>query len=205
MGGMAAQIPIKDDEKANNDALYKVYLDKRREVVNGHDGTWVAHPALISIAKDVFDTFMPRKNQVDKKRTEWQITEQDLLSFPSGVVTEKGVRLNIEVSLRYIKAWLNGQGAVPIHHLMEDAATAEISRTQLWHWLHRSHVTLEDGQELTSSLMKQWIAEEVEKIHQTLSATDSTQFIHQTHELLNKLVFDDTFYEFLTVQGYEYL
>lgn len=146
MGGMAAQIPVKNDEAANIAAFDKVRTDKLREAKLGHDGTWVAHPDLVAVAMDVFDAEMPSKHQIHKKRQTPRITDEDLLSPHSGTVTEAGVRTNIEVGIRYIAAWLCGRGAVPIHNLMEDAATAEISRSQIWQWLaHGASVQMEGG------------------------------------------------------------
>ena len=146
MGGMAAQIPVKNDEAANKAAFDKVRNDKLREAKLGHDGTWVAHPGLVAVAMDVFDAEMPSKHQIHKKRQTPRITDEDLLSPHSGTVTEAGVRTNIEVGIRYIAAWLCGSGAVPIHNLMEDAATAEISRSQIWQWLaHGASVQMEGG------------------------------------------------------------
>ncbi|HEX7829350.1 MAG TPA: malate synthase A [Thermoanaerobaculia bacterium] len=136
MGGMAAQIPIKDDAEANDAATKKVEADKLREVRAGHDGTWVAHPGLVNVAKNIFDAHMSGPNQIDKKREDVSITRDDLLRLPEGDVTEKGIRHNINVGILYVEAWLGGSGAVPLYNLMEDAATAEISRTQLWQWLH---------------------------------------------------------------------
>ncbi len=136
MGGMAAQIPIKDDPEANDAATKKVEADKLREVRAGHDGTWVAHPGLVRVAKDVFDEHMPGPNQLDRSRDEVKVTRDDLLRLPEGDVTEKGIRQNVNVGILYLEAWLGGSGAVPLYNLMEDAATAEISRTQLWQWLH---------------------------------------------------------------------
>jgi malate synthase len=136
MGGMAAQIPINNDPAANEAAMEKVRADKLREVTAGHDGTWVAHPALVAVARDVFDEHMPQPNQVEKQRND-VVANRDMLIAPSkGTITRAGFEGNIEVCLRYLAAWLDGLGCVPIHHLMEDAATAEISRTQLWQWLH---------------------------------------------------------------------
>ncbi|HET8797266.1 MAG TPA: malate synthase A, partial [Thermoanaerobaculia bacterium] len=136
MGGMAAFIPIKDDREANDAAMAKVEADKRREVRAGHDGTWVAHPGLVATAKKVFDEQMPAANQIERKREDVTITGDDLLRIPEGEVTELGIRHNVNVGILYLEAWLGGSGAVPLYNLMEDAATAEISRTQLWQWLH---------------------------------------------------------------------
>ena len=162
MGGMAAQIPISNDAEANETAIEKVRKDKLREVQNGHDGTWVAHPALVPVAKEIFDEYMPGKNQLDKQ-LQLSISQQDLLEIPQGTITENGVRKNINVGILYIESWLQGVGAAAIYHLMEDAATAEISRTQLWQWLHKN-AQLDDGQLFTKELYAQWKTEELEKI-----------------------------------------
>src|SRR5258706_12696070 len=143
MGGMAAQIPIKDDSAANEAALEKVRADKLREVKAGHDGTWVAHPGLVPIAKEIFDAHMPGHNQLDVKREDVTVTRDDLLSIPEGARTDSGLRHNIRVGIQYIEAWLRGNGCVPLYNLMEDAATAEISRAQVWQWLH--HKAAVDG------------------------------------------------------------
>ncbi|MDQ6663277.1 MAG: malate synthase A, partial [Acidobacteriota bacterium] len=144
MGGMAAQIPIKNDPEANQKALEKVRQDKLREVKAGHDGTWVAHPALVAVAKEVFDAGMPGPNQLSVKREDVRVTAKDLLQAPEGEITEQGLRLNVDVGIQYLEAWLRGSGAVPIYNLMEDAATAEISRAQVWQW-GRHGAKLQDG------------------------------------------------------------
>ena len=154
MGGMAAQIPVKNDEKANELAFAKVKADKEREVKNGHDGTWVAHPALVKVAKDIFDEHMHSVNQINKQITDVEITESALLEVPKGTITEIGVRKNINVGILYIESWLMGVGAAAIYHLMEDAATAEISRTQVWQWL-KNRASLEDGRILTIELINE--------------------------------------------------
>jgi len=141
MGGMAAQIPIKDDSAANEAAFAKVEADKLREVRAGHDGTWVAHPGLVPVAKRVFDQYMPQANQIENKRDDVVITRDELLAIPLGEVTEKGIRQNVSVGIQYLAGWLGGSGAVPLYNLMEDAATAEISRTQLWQWVHHGVVS----------------------------------------------------------------
>ena len=158
MGGMAAQIPIKNNPEANEKALEKVRLDKLREVKAGHDGTWVAHPALVPIAKQVFDEYMPEPNQIDKPRPEVKITAEDLLAVPEGTITEDGLRLNIDVGIQYLDAWLKGSGAVPIYNLMEDAATAEISRAQIWQWA-KNGAKLSDGRPVTSDMVQLLIKE----------------------------------------------
>ena len=137
MGGMAAQIPVKGDPKANEAAFAKVRADKEREATNGHDGTWVAHPDLVPVAKEVFDRLMPGPNQLKVKRDDVHVTQRDLLEVHKGTRTEAGLRENLRVGVQYIEAWLRGRGAVPIYNLMEDAATAEISRAQVWQWLHQ--------------------------------------------------------------------
>ena len=167
MGGMAAQIPVKNDEEANKTAFDKVRKDKEREAKLGHDGTWVAHPDLVPVAMDVFDMEMPAKHQIHKKRQFPRITDEAMLSPHSGCVTEAGVRTNIEVGIRYIAAWLCGRGAVPIHNLMEDAATAEISRSQIWQWLaHGANVKMEGGfkETLSRRLYERIFNEEIAKL-----------------------------------------
>ncbi len=155
MGGMAAQIPIRSDAEANAVALAKVRADKEREAGDGHDGTWVAHPGLVPVAKEVFDRLMPAPNQLHKQRADVHTTAADLLRFePQGPITEAGVRINIEVALCYLGAWLAGTGCVPIHHLMEDAATAEISRSQVWQWVHSPRGVLDDGRKVTLDLVR---------------------------------------------------
>ncbi len=158
MGGMAAQIPIKNDPEANQRALEKVRLDKLREVKAGHDGTWVAHPALVPVAKAVFDEYMPEPNQIAKPRPEVKVTAEDLLAVPTGTITEEGLRLNIDVGIQYLDAWLKGSGAVPIYNLMEDAATAEISRAQIWQWA-KNGAKLSDGRPVTADMVQLLIKE----------------------------------------------
>ncbi|HEY0977917.1 MAG TPA: malate synthase A [Flavobacteriales bacterium] len=158
MGGMSAFIPIKDDPAANDAAMQKVRTDKEREARNGHDGTWVAHPGLVPIALDVFDRLMPGPNQLHMKRQDDAITERDLLQPFHGAITEAGVRKNIDVAIRYVESWLRGFGAVAIHDLMEDAATAEIGRTQLWQWVYHGS-KLDDGRTISADLVQTWITE----------------------------------------------
>lgn len=158
MGGMAAQIPINDDEAANEQALARVRADKLREVTAGHDGTWVAHPALIPVAKAVFDEHMPTPNQLDKLRNDVHVTAAQLIAPSTGTITRAGFEGNVEVCVRYLSAWLDGNGCVPIHHLMEDAATAEISRAQIWQWLHVGGQQLDDGTAIDLSLLQSALA-----------------------------------------------
>ena len=203
MGGMAAQIPIKNDEKANEEALKKVKEDKEREAGDGHDGTWVAHPGLIKIAKDIFDQLMPEKNQISKKREDVFIDADDLLSVPEGTITENGLRQNINVSIQYLEAWLNGNGCVPIYNLMEDAATAEISRAQIWQWIHHERGLLNDGRKVTEDLYNELVIEELDKIKKLVGAENFTKgkYVLAT-ELFNKLSTDKNFSEFLTLTAY---
>ena len=170
MGGMAAQIPVKNDEAANAEAFAKVKADKEREATQGHDGTWVAHPGLVPVAKEAFDRLMPTPNQIaTKKRDDVHVTAADLLQFePEAPITEKGLRLNINVAIQYVGAWLVGQGAVPIYNLMEDAATAEISRSQVWQWIRSTKGRLDDGRKVTKEMVAAMIPEEVAKIRDLL-------------------------------------
>jgi malate synthase len=163
MGGMAAQIPVKNNEEENEIAYAKVRADKEREVKNGHDGTWVAHPGLVPVAKAIFDEYMPTPNQIDKKYEDYHISEADLLEVPKGEITEKGVRKNINVGILYIESWLMGTGAAALYNLMEDAATAEISRTQVWQWL-KNKAKLDDERTLTPNMIMIWEEDELEKI-----------------------------------------
>jgi malate synthase len=204
IGGMAAQIPVKDDEEANNKAFEKVRNDKEREVKNGHDGTWVAHPALVAVAKEVFDQYMPSKNQIDKK-FEYHITESDLLEIPKGDITEKGVRKNINVGILYLESWLMGTGAAAIYNLMEDAATAEISRTQIWQWL-KNEAVLSDDRTLTRNMILQWEKEEMDNIETYVGeARFNNGKFNLAKELFNELIFSANFEEFLTLKAYPFI
>ena len=203
MGGMAAQIPIKGDETANNAALGKVRDDKLREATDGHDGTWVAHPGLVGIAKDVFDAAMPKANQVDNARDDVEISAADLLAVPEGVITEAGLRQNINVGILYTEAWLRGIGCVPLYNLMEDAATAEISRTQVWQWVHHG-AKLDDGRPIDTAMFKSVIDEEMAKIKATVGDErfDGGQFATAA-QLFDDLITADALEDFLTVPAYE--
>jgi malate synthase len=206
MGGMAAQIPIKNDEAANELAFAKVRADKVREVRDGHDGTWVAHPGLVGVAKEIFDTYMPQANQIaEKPREDVQVTAADLIRVPSGAITENGVRQNLKVGIQYLEAWLDGNGCVPLYNLMEDAATAEISRTQLWQWLKHG-VHLEDGRESTPALYRQFLEEELQAIRSEIGDDrfEGGRFELAT-KLFNDMITSDDFMEFLTLPAYEYL
>jgi malate synthase len=197
MGGMAAQIPIKDDPAANDAATKKVEADKLREVRAGHDGTWVAHPGLVATAKKVFDEHMPGPNQLDRKREEVKITRDDLLRLPEGVVTEKGVRQNINVGILYVAAWLGGSGAVPLYNLMEDAATAEISRTQLWQWVHHG-AKLDDGRTIDAELYRRLRDEEV-------ASMEANDRVARAARIFDELILANELADFLTLPAYEQL
>jgi len=160
MGGMAAQIPVKNDPAANEEAFAKVRADKEREARDGHDGTWVAHPGMVQLAMDAFNAVMPQPNQIDRKREDVQVSARDLLDFgPSEPITEKGLRTNVSVGVQYLEAWLRGHGAVPIFNLMEDAATAEISRAQVWQWIRNERGSLTDGTKVTKELFRNVLSE----------------------------------------------
>jgi len=198
MGGMAAQIPIKNDPKANDAALEKVRQDKLREVTDGCDGTWVAHPALVPIAKEVFDKHMPQPNQYGKQLPEVQVTAKELLDFqPSKPITEAGLRNNISVGIQYLGAWLAGNGCVPVYNLMEDAATAEISRSQIWQWIRSPKGVLEDGRKVTLELFRALLTEELGKVKATLSAGK-----YDEGALLFDLIIAGDYVEFLTLPAY---
>lgn len=203
IGGMAAFIPVKNDEAANANAFAKVRQDKEREARNGHDGTWVAHPGLVPVALEIFNQFMPEANQKNKKLDEVTITQADLLKLPEGQITEEGLRVNIDVSIQYLEAWLRGNGCVPLYNLMEDAATAEISRAQVWQWL-RHGATLADGRKLTRQLYNQLLTEQIEKLKTELGTDkfEKGQF-KKAIELFDTLVTSDQFSEFLTLGAYE--
>lgn len=204
MGGMAAQIPVKNNEEENEKAFAKVSADKEREVRNGHDGTWVAHPALVKVAKDIFDELMSTPNQINKQFN-YQITEEQLLEIPKGTITENGVRKNINVGILYIESWLMGVGAAAIYNLMEDAATAEISRTQIWQWL-KNKAIIDNGKTLTKDLVLEFQEEELEKIREYVGEKryNSGKFELAT-QLFDELVFDDNFEEFLTLKAYPFI
>ncbi|WP_035186584.1 malate synthase A [Alteribacter aurantiacus] len=206
IGGMAAQIPIKNDEEANLVALEKVRADKEREVLDGHDGTWVAHPALVPVAQKVFDEHMPQANQRSKQREDVNVTADDLLAVPRGDITEEGLRSNISVGLQYIEAWLRGFGAVPIHNLMEDVATAEISRAQVWQWIHHPEGKLSDGTKITQEMVTQFVDEELEKIRITQGdQIFSDSRFPLARNIFEQLVTQKNFTEFLTLMAYPYL
>ena len=204
MGGMAAQIPIKNDPAANSAALEKVRQDKLREVTDGCDGTWVAHPGLVPIARQVFDQHMPQANQYERQRPDVHVTAKDLLNFqPEHPITEAGLRNNISVGIQYLGAWLAGNGCVPVFNLMEDAATAEISRSQIWQWIRSPKGVLDDGRKVTAELFKQLLAEELPKVRDYLGdAAYNAGKYEQGAKLFERITTDDKYVEFLTLPAY---
>ncbi len=205
MGGMAAQIPNRRDPEANAIALEKVKADKEREANDGHDGTWVAHPDLIPVAKEVFDRVMPQPNQLDVTRDDVNVTAEDLLAVPTGNITEAGLRQNINVGILYTEAWLRGRGAVPLYNLMEDAATAEISRTQVWQWLHHG-ASFTEGGKITPEVFGSIFAEEVANLKEQVGPDAYSKGRYQeAADLFHKLIVADQCGDFLTLPAYEIL
>ncbi len=201
MGGMAAQIPIKSDPAANEVALGKVRADKEREARDGHDGTWVAHPGLVSLAAGVFDAQMTGANQIQRKREDVRVTAEDLLAVPTGTRTLEGLRKNLRVGVQYLAAWLGGQGCVPLYHLMEDAATAEISRAQIWQQV-RHGAALDSGEVVTKDLVSTLLAEELTLLDKELTAESA---LSQAADLFLDLSTSEALTDFLTVPAYELL
>ena len=206
IGGMAQQIPMPDDPEWNEQAFQAVREDKEREANDGHDGSWVAHPGTIEVAKEVFDEIMPQPNQIDKQRPDVNPTAVELLEHPKGNITEEGFRSNISVGIQYLASWLAGRGAVPVFKLMEDTATAEISRSQVWQWIHHPRGAFDDGTEITKELFRETLAEELDKIKDLVGEEryESEEF-GKAAELFERISTDDNFVEFLTYPGYEYL
>ena len=203
MGGMAAFIPIKDDAAANAAVTEKVRADKEREARDGHDGTWVAHPGLVAVARDVFDAHMPGKNQLGRKREDVHVDEAALLELPGGTRTEAGLRQNIRVGIQYLAAWLSGLGCVPLYNLMEDAATAEISRAQVWQWLHHG-ATLDDGEVLTLERFRRTLSEEMAGLTQEAPRVGAAK-LEEACALFERLSTAPAFADFLTLPAYEAL
>jgi malate synthase len=200
MGGMAAQIPIKNDPAANEAALEKVRQDKLREVNDGCDGTWVAHPGLVPVAKEVFDQHMPGPNQYERQRPDVRVTAKDLLAFqPEKPITEAGLRNNISVGIQYLGAWLAGNGCVPVFNLMEDAATAEISRSQIWQWIRSPKGVLDDGRKVSVELFRTLLADELAKV----KASFAEGKYDAAARLFEKITADDQYVEFLTLPAYQ--
>jgi len=204
MGGMAAQIPIKNDADANRAAIEKVRADKLREATDGCDGTWVAHPGLVEVAKAVFDEHMPGPNQVHRQRDDVHVEARDLLDFqPEKPITEAGLRNNISVGIQYIGAWLAGNGCVPVYHLMEDAATAEISRSQIWQWIRSPKGVLDDGRKVTQDLFRELLPEELSKVRTLVGEAGwRAGEYEEAARLFERITTDDDYVEFLTLPGY---
>jgi malate synthase len=203
MGGMAAQIPIKNDIEANDMAFAKVRADKEREARDGHDGTWVAHPGLVPVAKEIFDRYMPQANQIaEKSQRDLNVTAQDLIRVPQGSISEKGLRWNLKVGIQYLESWLRGNGCVPLYNLMEDAATAEISRAQVWQWLHHE-ASLDDGRTVTLELYQQMFEEEMDAIREEVGndAFSNGRF-PEAAKLFDEMIRSEEFTEFLTLPAY---
>jgi malate synthase len=205
MGGMAAQIPIRDNPEANAAAMENVRADKLREAGDGHDGTWVAHPGLVGIAKEIFDQAMPEANQIARKRQDVHVTAADLVKVPGGTITEAGLRQNLNVGIGYIEAWLRGIGCVPLYHLMEDAATAEISRAQIWQWI-RHKAKLPDGSTIDRPLCRKLLGEELEKLKTSVGDEAYAKGRYQdAAALFRSLIEAERFPEFLTLPAYDKL
>ena len=207
MGGMAAQIPIKNDPAANEAAVAKVRADKEREATDGCDGTWVAHPGLVGIAKEIFDRHMPAANQVFRQRPDVRVTAKELLDFkPEAPITEAGLRNNISVGIQYIGAWLAGNGCVPVYNLMEDAATAEISRSQIWQWMRSPKGVLDDGRKVTKDMFRKMLPEELDRVRRELGEEAwAAGRYEEAAKLFDDITASDHYVEFLTLPGYELL
>jgi malate synthase len=201
MGGMSAYIPVKSDPVANDKAIAQVRADKEREAGDGHDGTWVAHPGLVPVAMEIFDRLMPQPNQISKQLPDYHPTAEDLLQVPEGQITETGLKQNVAIGLGYVEAWLRGIGCVPLFNLMEDAATAEISRAQLWQWVHHQ-ARLTDGRVVDIALVESMITNE---LNQQKSAVDAARYAayEKAADLMRELVQAPRFIEFLTVPAYQ--
>lgn len=202
IGGMAALIPIKNDPEKNEVAMAGVRNDKARDATDGYDGGWVAHPGLVDLAMAEFKKVLGDKpNQIDKQRPDVHVAAADLLNFqPETPITEAGLRYNINVGIHYLGAWLAGNGCVPIHNLMEDAATAEISRAQVWQWIRSSKGTLDDGRKVTADLVRSYIPEELKKVKEVAGNGPTYDRASQIFEQMST---SDTFAEFLTLPLYE--
>ncbi len=206
MGGMAAQIPIKNNPQANEEAMAKVRADKHREATDGHDGTWVAHPGLVPVALEEFDAAMPHTNQIARKREDVHVTAADLLEVPDGPITEAGLRTNISVGVQYLEAWLGGLGCVPLYNLMEDAATAEISRAQVWQWIRHPKGVLTDGRKVTVDLFRQILSEEMAKIEASIGEQAyASRHFARASQIFDQITSSEQFVDFLTLPAYEYL
>ncbi|HKE94572.1 MAG TPA: malate synthase A, partial [Povalibacter sp.] len=204
MGGMAPQIPIKNDPQANEEALARVRADKEREAGDGHDGTWVAHPGLVPVAMEVFDSLMPTPNQLHKSLADVQVTAADLLQIPTGTITETGLRNNVNVSIQYLAAWLGGLGCVPINNLMEDAATAEIARAQIWQWIRHPGGKLDDGRKITTELFRVVMREELSKLRGQVGEQQySAGNYERAAALIDRITTAPEFSTFITLPAYD--
>ena len=201
MGGMSAYIPIKSDLEANDKAIAQVKADKEREASDGHDGTWVAHPGLVPVAMEIFDRLMPQPNQISKQLPDYNVTADDLLQIPAGQITDAGLKQNVAVGLGYVEAWMRGIGCVPLFNLMEDAATAEISRAQLWQWVHQK-AKLSDGRTVDTPLVESIIADELKKQKVAVDAVRYSAY-EMAADLMRELVSAPQFIEFLTLPAYQ--
>jgi malate synthase len=201
IGGMSAFIPIKSDPVANDKAIAQVQADKEREAGDGHDGTWVAHPGLVPVALEIFDRLMPQPNQISRQLPDYNATAEDLLQIPEGQITDAGLKQNVAVGLGYVEAWLRGIGCVPLFNLMEDAATAEISRAQLWQWVHQK-AKLSDGRTVDIPLVESLIAAELEKQKVAVDAVRYAAY-EKAADLMRELVRAPKFIEFLTLPAYQ--
>jgi malate synthase len=207
MGGMAAQIPIKNDPAANDAALAKVRADKEREANDGHDGTWVAHPGLVPLAMEAFDKVMKTPNQIHRQRPDVNVSAAELLDFqPKAPITEAGLRTNINIGVQYMGAWFAGTGCVPIFNLMEDAATAEISRAQIWHWLRSPLAKLDDGRKVTRELFQDLLPQELGRVRQILGERGyAAGKYEEAAKVFEELTLSEDFVEFLTLPAYDYV
>jgi len=204
MGGMAAQIPIKNDPKANEEALARVRADKEREAEDGHDGTWVAHPGLVPVAQEIFDRLMPGENQLGKLRPDVNVTAADLLRVHEGTRTEAGLRQCIRVGVQYIEAWLRGVGCVPLYNLMEDAATAEICRSQIWQWI-KFGAHLEDGRKVDEAMFRALLKDEMAKLGDKVGAGAEKSKFTEAVQIFTAMSTAERFEEFLTLPAYEHI
>jgi malate synthase len=206
MGGMSAYIPVKGDVAANEKAFAQVRADKEREANDGHDGTWVAHPGLVPVAMDIFKTLMPGPNQIARKREDVQVAVADLLAVPEGPITEAGLRTNLRVGVQYLEAWLGGLGSVPLYNLMEDAATAEICRSQVWQWIRHPKGVLVDGRKVTVDLFRQMLEEELGQLRTAIGeqAYEARHFA-AARAIFDRIATSEQFIDFLTLPAYEYL
>jgi malate synthase len=206
MGGMAAQLPVKEDPDLNEVAMMKVRRDKEREARDGHDGSWVSHPVFVPICMQVFEQYMPGPNQIDRLREDVRVTAADLLRVPEGAITFRGLSGNVSAALRYTEAWLSGTGAVPIYNLMEDAATAEIARAQIWQWIQYPKGVLDDGRRITVKLFREVLAHELEATRLRFGDDHFNQRKYRlAAELLDRMITGSELPEFLTLEGYDYL